>query len=149
VAIGRDPSVLTVTAAWVAACTKRGARVPFEAFRLPILQGCQISFTNVAKPRRVALQQHIEAAGGRVAADMNRCCNYLLVGDATQPSPKLKCAPGGLTAPRLRSTASAERAVSVQGGGGVAHHRGDRQVARGQPGPALHPAHRALPPVRA
>lgn len=86
-------NVAVVTSAWVDACRQAGARLPFDQFRLPPMQSCLVSFTNMTKPRRVALEGPIKAAGGSIAPDMSRNSTHLVVGDATKPSAKLQCAP--------------------------------------------------------
>lgn len=77
---------------WLQACMKVKLRVPFNQYFTPALQDCTLSFTNLAKRARTRYQKDIEDLGGSVAPDMSKKCSHLVVGDASKPSSKLRCA---------------------------------------------------------
>lgn len=89
--IEKDPDVPIVRSTWVAACKQTGQRLPFSTYRLPVLYGCTLSFTNVPKRRRFTLQKQVELFGGSVAPDMSKSCSYLVVGPCSTVTAKLRC----------------------------------------------------------
>jgi twin BRCT domain len=87
-----ERSVPVVKAQWLHACKSANQRLPYSNYLLPPLAQCCLSFTNLLRRTRVALQADIGKLGGFVSPDMSRNCTHLIVGDTSVPSQKMRCA---------------------------------------------------------